>query len=141
MVEASPVKFYMAKYFFLVVGILQWAMSSLLFYMYGWNIFNIVAVTFLVFLGLFLVFLFVSVSGKIKRVRIGENKFVILEEDYNIRFGWPEIKSFRLIPFLNLCKVRIRGRKGSFYFFSTAEIRKRLENFIADSTDVKNKLI
>ena len=141
MVEASPVKFYLAKYFFLVVGILQWAISLLLFYVYGFNIINIAAVTFLVFLGLFLLFVFLSVSDKIKRVRIGDDKFVILEEDYNIRFEWPEIKSFRLIPFLNLCQVKIRGRKESFYFFSTADIRKRLQNFIATSTDVKNKLI
>lgn len=141
MVEASPVKFYLAKYFFLIVGILQWAMSSLLFYVYGFNLINIFAVTFLVFLGLFLVFLFISVSDKIKRVRIGEDKFVVMEEDCNVRFEWPEIKSFRLIPFLNLCQVKIRGRKGTFYFFSTADVRKRIENFIATSTDVKNKLI
>ncbi len=141
MVEANPVKFYLAKYFFLFVGILQWAISSLLYYIYGFNLINIVAVTFLVFLGWFLVFVFLSVSDKIKRVRIGEDKFVIMEEDRNVRFEWPEIKSFRLIPFLNLCKVKIRGRKDSFYFFSTTDIRKRLENFIATSTDVKNKLI
>lgn len=141
MVEASPVKFYLAKYFFLIVGILQWAMSSLLFYVYGFNLLNIFAVTFLVFLGLFLMFLFLSVSDKIKRVRIGEDKFVVMEEDCNVRFEWPEIKSFRLIPFLNLCQVKIRGRKGTFYFFSTVDIRQRIENFIATSTDVKNKLI
>jgi hypothetical protein len=134
MVEASPVKFYFAKYFFLFCAFLQWVISCVLFYIYGLIFLNIVAGTLLIFLGFILVFVFAFVSEKIKRVRIGTNKFVIMEEKENIRFGWTEIKSFRLIPFINLCKVKIKGRKGSFYFFSAGDIRKGLD-LLSGSTD------
>jgi hypothetical protein len=94
-----------------------------LFYLDDLTIKNMVIVTFFIFLGVLLIIVFYYVSERIKRVAIGNNKFVILEENSIVRFSWPEVKSFRLIPFLNLCKVKIRGRKGSFYFFIAGNIR------------------
>lgn len=123
MIEANPFKFYLAKYFFLVIALMQWAIGAVLFYLDDLTIKNMVIVTFFIFLGVVLIIVFNYVSERIKRVAVGNNKFVILEENSIVRFSWPEVKSFHLIPFLNLCKVKIRGRKGSFYFFVAGNIR------------------
>jgi hypothetical protein len=133
MVEANPVKFYVAKYFFLVFALLQWMIAGTLFYVFGWSVMNIVAVSFLTVIGLMLVFMFVVISDKIKRVAVGSNKFVVLQDDTNLRFEWPEIKSLQLIPFLNLCKVKIKGRRGSFYFFAARQIRAMLNFKISEN--------
>jgi hypothetical protein len=137
MVEANPFKFYLAKYFFLVFALLQWGIGAVLFYLDDLTIGNMVIVTFFIFLGVVLILIFNYVSEKIKRVAVGNNKFVILEENSIVRFGWPEVKSFKLIPFLNLCKVRIRGRKGAIYFFSAGNIRQGLDRLSGVSTKRK----
>lgn len=136
MVEANPFKFYVAKYFFLIIALLQWAIGAVLFYLDDLTIKNMVIVTFFVFLGVVLIIVFNYVSERIKRVAIGNNKFVILDENSVVRFSWPEVKSFRLIPFLNLCKVKIKGRKGSFYFFIAGNFRLGLDR-LSSSTERK----
>lgn len=142
MVEASPVKFYLAKYFFLMVAIVLWVSGCVLFIIYGLEFLNILAVSTLEFAGVALVFVFLAFSDRIKRVRIGDNKLVVMEDDdMNIRFGWEEVKSISQVPLLNLYKVRFRGRHTSFYFFSVGDLRQRVGHFIKQSTDVRNKLI
>jgi hypothetical protein len=107
MIEANPVKFYCAKYFFLVFAGILWLAGGLIIYNH-----TVDAKTFLSFMLLFTV-----VSNKIRRVAVGKNKIVVLEGDQNARFEWPEVKSIKFIPFFNLYKLRIRGRKKSIYFF------------------------
>jgi hypothetical protein len=127
MVEANPVKFYFAKYFLLAIAVLQWLIGAILLYLDEFTFFNLAIDGLFIIIGILLVILFLKVSEKIKRVAIGKNKFVILEGHYNIRFEWPEVKSIRIVPFLNLCKVKFRGKKGSLYFFSTKNLRSALE--------------
>jgi hypothetical protein len=62
------------------------------------------------------------VSEKIKRVAVGKNKIVIIDGDKNSRFSWPEVKSLKIIPFFNLYKLRLRGKKNPVYFFPAKNI-------------------
>jgi len=128
MVEANPVKFYLAKYFFLALALIQFATGAILFYLDEINLINLSIISLFIVLGIVAVVFYSIVSDKIKRVAIGNNKFVILQEDVNIRFGYPDIKSWRIVPFINLCKVRIKGKKGSIYFFLAGNIRALLES-------------
>lgn len=118
MVEANPVKFYLAKFFFLVFALLQWLAAGILLLQSGFN--NKSLFMFLVFitLGLISFFVFLLVSDKVKRVAIGKNKIVIIEGDKNSRFSWPEVKSLKIVPLFNLYKLRLRGRKNPVYFFA-----------------------
>lgn len=134
MVEASPVKFYFAKYFLLVVALLQWLTGATLLYLDEFTFFNLAIDGTLIVAGILLVILFVKFSDKIKRVAVGKNKFVILEGHYNIRFEWPEVKYIRIIPVVNLCKVKFRGKKGSLYFFSAGNVRAALERLSVHTT-------
>jgi hypothetical protein len=144
MVEASPVKFYFAKYFLLVIAILQWTIGAILLYLDEFTFFNLTIDGLFILLGVLLIFLFIRFNEKLKRVAIGKNKFVILEGHYNIRFEWPEVRYIRIVPFLNLCKVKFRGKKGSLYFFSTKNVRSALERLSMHSgkkkpEDIVNK--
>lgn len=121
MVEANPVKFYLAKYLLLVFGSLLWLLALL--YMFTLQSENHLLVAFLYFaFGVLLLTLNLVVNDKIRRVAIGRNKIVIIEGHRNIRFAWPEVKALRVIPVINLYRLRIRGKKKTFYFFPSRNV-------------------
>jgi hypothetical protein len=122
MIEANPVKFYLAKYFFLGFALIQMVVAFSLLMQFGLN--NKVFFVALLFITLSLIFLliFFMVTQKVRRVAIGKNKIVIIEGDRNMRFAWPEVKSLKIIPFFNLYKLKIRGKKKPVYFFPSKNI-------------------
>ena len=122
MVEASPVKFYFAKYFFLAFAIIQWTVGGIILFNYEINAKNFFGSLIFFTLGLVFLFFFLVISDKIRRVAVGKNKIVILEGHRNTRFEWPEVKSLRIVPFLNLYKLKIKGKKGTIYFFPSRNI-------------------
>jgi hypothetical protein len=139
MVEAHPIKFYLAKYILLVIALVLWTTGAVLLYLDEFTLPNLAFDGLFILTGVVLIVLFIKVSSRIKRVAIGVNKFVILEGHYNIRFEWPEVKSLRIVPFLNLCKVRVKGKKGSFYFFATSRLRTAMELLSTRSQQRKKK--
>jgi hypothetical protein len=128
MTEANPIKFYMAKYFLLVFALMLWITGAVLLYLDEFTLPNLALDGLFILIGIVLVVVFVKFSSKLKRVVVGPNKFVILEGHSNLRFEWPEVKSFRILPFLNVCHVKLRGKRGSIYFFFTGSIRSMLES-------------
>jgi hypothetical protein len=122
MIEANPFKFYIAKYFFLAFSLIQWLLCATIlirFELNGRNFF--IALIFLT-IGLIFLFLFLIVTDKIRRVAIGKNKIVVIEGDRNIRFAWPEVKSLKIIPYFNLYRLKIRGKRNTIYFFPSRNI-------------------
>ena len=114
--EASPVKFYFAKYFFLAFGLLQWLISGLILYRNG-HIPKSQFAAFVFFtMGLIFVSIFLLISDKIKRVAIGKNKIVIRGRNEQ-HIDWPEVKSIKSVPYFNIYRLKIKGNKEQIYFF------------------------
>jgi hypothetical protein len=122
MVEANPTKFYLAKYFFLAFALIQWIVSATILLRFDFNSKNFFTALIFFTLGLMFLFLFFFVTDKIRRVAIGKNKIVIIEGDKNMRFAWPEVKSLKIIPFFNLYKLKIKGKRNCIYFFPSKNI-------------------
>ncbi len=122
MVEASPVKFYLAKFFFLVFACIQWLVAAILLIQFSFTNKNFFISLVFITLGLVFFYIFLLVNEKVKRVAIGKNKIVIIEGDKNSRFSWPEVKSLKIIPFFNLYRLRLRGKKNPIYFFPARNI-------------------
>lgn len=122
MIEASPVKFYVARFFFLAFALIQWTVAAVLLIRFGFSsqlfLLSLVFIT----LGLIFFYCFLLVNEKVKRVAIGKNKIVIIDGDKNSRFSWPEVKSLKIIPFFNLYKLKLRGKKNPVYFFPAKNI-------------------
>ena len=121
-VEANPFKFYFAKYFFLVLAILQWVVAIAFLLQSPFTAKNFFSALIFFTLGAMMFLIFSVISGKIRRVAIGRNKIVVFEGDRNIRFEWPEVKSLKIVPFLNLYRLKIKGKKKSIYFFPSQNI-------------------
>jgi hypothetical protein len=122
MIEASPVKFYLAKFFFLLFAGIQWLVAAILLIQFRFTNRNFFISLIFITLGLVFFYIFLVVNDKVKRVAIGKNKIVIIEGDRNSRFSWPEVKSLKIIPFFNLYKLKLRGKKNSIYFFPARNI-------------------
>jgi hypothetical protein len=122
MKEASPLKFYLAKYFFLAFALIQWLLSAIILIRFEFTSKNFFVALIFVTLGLIFFFLFMIVTEKIRRVAIGKNKIVVIEGERNIRFAWPEVKSLKIIPYLNLYRLKIKGKRNTIYFFPSRNI-------------------
>ena len=122
MTEASPVKFYFAKYFFLAFAIVQWLVMAALLLRFNFTHKSIFVALIFFTLGLVFFNIFLIIGGKIKRVAIGKNKIVVIEGDRNLRFEWPEVKSLQVVPYFNLYRLKIKGKKGNIYFFPSRNI-------------------
>lgn len=121
MKEASLVKFYFAKYFFLAFGLLQWTISVSFLISHGstpkgqWS-------AFLFFtLGLILMSIQIVFATKIKRVAISKKKIVVIANGSVNRYEHDDVKSLKFISAFNIYRMKIRGRKGQIYFLPCEE--------------------
>jgi hypothetical protein len=115
MKEASPVKFYFAKYFFLAFGLLQWMCGILLFLQEGVEKNRKSAVIFFI-LGLLFVALYLVIAAKLKRVAIGKKRIAVIERNKTDHYEWPQVKSIKAVPYFNLYTIKLKGRKSLIYF-------------------------
>lgn len=115
MKEASTVKFYFAKYFFLAFGLLQWVIGVLILFQSG-HVPRSQFAAFVVFtMGLIFVSLFLLIANKIKRVAISKNKIVVFGR-HQEKYDWPEVKSLRTVPYLHAYRLKIKGHKQIYFF-------------------------
>lgn len=141
MIEANPVKFYFAKYVFLAFAIIQWSVGGIIIFNRDFTARNFFVALIFFTLGLICLFLFSVVNDKIRRVAIGKNKIVVLEGHRNIRFEWPEVKSLKIVPFFNLYKLKIKGKKGNIYFFPSQNIEATFGGLINRDTSKMGELV
>lgn len=134
MVEASPTKVFIAKYFFLGLALIQWLVATALLIRFPHTNKNFFVSLVFITLGMLFFTLYVVISPRIKRVAIGKKKIVVIERDRNIRYDWPEVKSIRIVPFFNLYRLKIRGKKKPIYFFPSKNIDPPFGFFTVDTS-------
>ncbi len=122
MVEANPAKYYFAKFFFLGISALQWLAAGIILFRYPFNAKTFFAALIFVTVGSIFFLFYSIVTDKMRRVAVGKNKIVVIEGDRNVRFGWPEVKSLKIVPIFNLYKLKLKGKKGFIYFFPSENI-------------------
>lgn len=115
MKEASPVKFYFAKYFFLVFGLLQWLCGMLLFLQLDIEKSKWAGSIFFA-IGLISVILYFAIASRLRRVSLGKNRITIISDGKSSHYDWPDVKWIRSVPFIHVYKLKLRGIKGRIYF-------------------------
>lgn len=122
MIEANPLKFYVARYFFLVLCLLQWLVSAIILFTYESNLKNQYAALLFFTLGAILFVLFLIIKEKVKRVAVGKKKLVVITPGKKQKIEWDEVRSLKLVPFFNLYRLKIKGRKKGIYFFPSKNV-------------------
>jgi len=121
MKEASLVKYYFAKYFFLAFGLLQWLIAGVFLLKQG-ETFKGQYAAFIIFtLGLVFVSLYWLFSSSLRRVAIGKKKVAVIGNRKVQRFEQSDIKDIRFIPMFNLYSMKIKGKKDKIYFLPCEE--------------------
>jgi hypothetical protein len=115
MKEASPAKYYFAKYFFLAFGLLQW-LGGMLIFLQGDAEKNRMAALIFFIIGLTFIALYLEIAAKLKRVSIGKKKIMVIEKNKTEHYEWPQVKSIKAVPYFNVYKLRLRGKKERIYF-------------------------
>lgn len=132
--QASPVKFYFAKYFFLGFGLLQWTVAAVLSLKFGSTSKNASAAFIFLCMGSIMMVIFFYLQSSMRRVAIGKNKIVVIEGRKNVRIEWPEVKSISLVPIFNLYKLKIKNRKNPIYFFPSRNIEPAYDLLARDTS-------
>jgi hypothetical protein len=122
MIEANPVKFYVARYFFCVLALLQWLVAAILYFKYPPVLKNQYAALFFFTMGAILLVVFLIIHEKVRRVAIGKKKLVVISSNKKQKIEWSEVRSLKLIPFVNMYRLKIKGRKKSIYFFPSKNV-------------------
>jgi len=134
MKEASLVKFYFARYFFLGFAALQWGIAAIMFLQHGNTLKGQVAAYLLFTLGLLFVTIYTLFASRIRRVAVGKKKIAIVGTYKTHRFDASQIKSVRYVPVFNLYSLKIKGRKAHIYFLPPDESEAIYGLFPADVT-------
>jgi len=132
--QASPVKFYFAKYFFLGFGLLQWTVATVLFLRFDNTPKNASASFIFLCLGSILIVIFFYLRGNMKRVAVGKNRIVVIEGKKNLRVEWPEVKSINLVPIFHLYKLKLKSRRSPIYFFPSKNIEPAYDLLAMDTS-------
>lgn len=116
MKEATPVKYYLARYFFLALGAFQGLAATLMFLQFGHS----AKARFVAFAFFTLTLIFVSlhllVAKRVKRVAMSKKKIAVINPNKIKSYPWSEVKSLKHIPFLNMYSLKLKGKKSKIYF-------------------------
>ncbi len=115
MKEANLFKFYFVRYFFLAFGTLQGLAALLLLIQFQDSPKNRFAIFVFFTLAMVLFSVHFIVFTKVKRVAVSKKKIEVIQSFRTKQYDWSEVKELRLIPFLNMYSLKLKGKKR-FYF-------------------------
>lgn len=122
MIEANPLKYFVARNFFLVLSLLQWIIATAIFFTYPATLKNQYAALIFFTLGSVLFVAYLIIKEKIKRVAISKKKIVVINRGKKQKIEWDEVRSLKIVPFFNIYRLKIKGKKKGIYFFPSKNI-------------------
>ncbi len=138
MEEATRVKFYLARYFFLALSALQGLAAALMLFQFGDSPKNRFAAFAFFTFSLIFFSLHLLVAKKIKRVALSKKKIAVINPHKVKSYDWSEVKSIKLIPFLNMYSLKLKGKKR-IYFLPACDTEAMFGIFSADSEMIPKK--
>jgi hypothetical protein len=140
--QASPVKFYFAKFFFLGFAFLQWTVAIALAVRFENTPKNTAAIFIFISLGCIFFVVFFFLMEVMRRVAIGKDKVIVIELGKNVVIEWPDVKSIKIIPVFNIYKMRLKSRRKPIYFLPSKNIEPAYDLLAEDTSkmgDIVNK--
>lgn len=117
MKEPSLIKFYFARFFFLVFGLLQLTVAVIILFRFQDSPKNRFTVFILFTLALILLSIHLFVFKKVKRVSMSKKKIAIIKNYKTKEYDWDEVKKLKHIPFFNIYSLKLKGKRKKIYFF------------------------
>lgn len=140
MEEANPVKYYLARYFFLALSALQGLASVLMLIQFEDTLKNRFAALVLLTFALIFFSFHMLVARRIKRVAISKKKIEVINPAKVKSYDWSEVKSIKLIPFFNLYSLKLKGKRNKIYFIPNTNT-ETLFGLFSDPSDLIPKKV
>lgn len=140
--QASPVKFYFAKFFFLGFAFLLWSVALALALSFENTPKNTAAILIFISIGCIFFVIFFFLMEVMRRVAIGKDRVVVIELGKNMTIQWQDIKFIRLIPVFNIYKMKLKTRRKPIYFLPSKNIEPAYDLLAEDTSkmgDIVNK--
>jgi hypothetical protein len=115
MKEASLVKFYFVRYFFLAFGLLQGLAATMLFVQFQDTPKNRFAIFMFFTLAMILFSVHFLVFANVKRVAMSKKKISVVLGHRTKLYDWNDVKELKLIHFLNVYSLKLKGKKRIYF--------------------------
>ena len=134
MKEANLFKYYVVRYFFLAFALMQAIAAILLLTRFQDSPKNRFAIFVFFSLAMILISIHVFVFSKVKRVAMGKKKIAVINSYKAKQYDWDEVKDLKLLPFLNMYSLKLKGKKNRIYFLPVHD-SEALFGLFPDSPD------
>lgn len=114
--EAKLTKYFLVKYFVLILGLLQLLIALLLGLQQGGETRGQLSALLFLALGISFVVLFLTVTSRVQRVAISRKNVAIITRGRAKRYNLSAVKYIRAIPAFGICCMKLKGRKRRIYF-------------------------
>lgn len=120
--QANPAKYFLAKYFFLGLSMIQALIAVVILVKMESTLKNQYASLLFFTLGALFFVAFLIIKEKVRRVAVGKKKLIIINSSKKQKVEWSDVNSLEIIPFINMYRLRLKGKKKGIYFFPTRNI-------------------
>ncbi|WHZ07400.1 MAG: hypothetical protein OJF59_001153 [Cytophagales bacterium] len=114
--EASLIKFYFVRFFFLAFALMQAVAAVVLLVQYEDTPKSRFAIFVLFSLAMILISIHTLVFSNLKRVAVGKKKITVAHRKKLKHYEWEEVKELKHLAFFNLYSLHLKGKKKKIYF-------------------------
>jgi len=138
--EANLFKYYFARYFFLAFATLQAAAALTLLLRFQDSPKNRFAIFVFLTLAMILISIHFLVFNKVRRVAVSKKKIAVITTFKAKQYEWNEVKDLKLLPFLNMYSLKLKGKKSRIYFLPTHDSEAIFGMFSGDPDSLRDRL-
>ncbi len=133
MEEANPVKYYLARYFFLALSVLQGLATALILLQFEDSDKTKIAALVMFTAAMVFFSLHLLLASRIKRVAISKKKLAVINTNKVKEYDWSDVKAIKLLPFLNMYSLKLKGKRSKIYFLASSNTSVLFGIFTANS--------
>ncbi len=138
--EANLFKYYFVRYFFLAFAAMQAVAATVLLLRFQDSPKNRFAIFVFLTLAMILISIHFIVFSKVKRVAMSKKKIAVITTFKAKQYDWDEVKDLKLLPFLNMYSLKLKGKKNRIYFLPMHDSEALFGMFSGDPDFLKEKL-
>lgn len=140
MKEANLFKYYFVRYFFLAFASMQTIAAAVLLLRFQDSPKNRFAIFVFFSLAMILISIHLMVFSRVKRVAMNKKKIAVISTFKSKQYDWDEVKDLKLLPFLNMYALKLKGKKKKIYFLPTHDSEALFGLFSSDPDFWKEKM-
>lgn len=140
MEEANTVKFYLARYFFLALSVLQGLATALILLQFEDSDKSRIAALVMFTASMVFFSLHLLIASRIKRVAVSKKKIAVINTRKVKEYNWSKVKAIKLLPFLNMYSLKLKGKKSKIYFLPSTDTAALFGIFTTNSNLIARRV-